>query len=64
MKIIDVPVFNEDGSIKFTSVVNAEEAQTLLQFAINFLANTGMTVQMLTKRVADEEELNNKQLND
>lgn len=56
-------MFNEDGSIKFTQVVNAEEAQVLLQFAINFLANTGMTVQMLAKRTEDEEDYQ-KPLND
>ena len=42
MKIIDVPIFNDDGSIQFTQSVRPEEAQVLLQFAINFLAQTGM----------------------
>lgn len=56
MKIIDVPVFNEDGTVKFTQVITAEEAQALLQFAINFLASTGMSVQMLVKRTKEAEE--------
>jgi hypothetical protein len=47
MKIIDVPVFNEDGTVKFTQVITASEAQVLLQFALNFLAATGMSVRMM-----------------
>ena len=46
MKIIEVPVFNEDGSIKFTSVVSPEESQALLQFALNFLAGAGLAAQI------------------
>ena len=42
MKIIDVPIYNEDGSVQFTQSVRPEEAQALLQFAINFLAQMGM----------------------
>jgi hypothetical protein len=42
MKILEVPVYNEDGSIKFTQQVSPEEAQHLLQFAINFLTAAGM----------------------
>lgn len=42
MKIISVPIYNEDGSVQFTQQVSAEEAQALLQFAINFLAASGM----------------------
>lgn len=44
MKIIDVPVYNKDGSVQFTQSVSPEEAQHLLGFAINFLAATGMHV--------------------
>ena len=47
MKIVEVPVFNDDGSIKFTAQVNPEQAQALLQFAYNFLVATGMTVRTL-----------------
>lgn len=46
MQIIDVPVYNEDGSIQFTQKVSAEEAKELLSFAINFLAATGFHAQM------------------
>jgi hypothetical protein len=42
MKIIEVPIFNEDGSIQIMQKVSPEEAQTLLQFALNFLATTGL----------------------
>lgn len=40
--IIDVPVKNEDGSLKFTQTLNAEQAQVLLQFALNFLTSAGL----------------------
>jgi hypothetical protein len=56
MKVIDVPVFNEDGSVRFTQVITAQEAQALLQFAINFLASTGMSVSMLVKKTAEANE--------
>lgn len=41
MKVINVPKFNNDGSIECTVVVGPEEARELLQFAINFLAGVG-----------------------
>lgn len=46
MKLIEVPVFNDDGSIRFTQEVNPTEAQTLLTFALNFLTSTGLAAQM------------------
>jgi hypothetical protein len=46
MQIIDIPVFNEDGSVQFTQKLSADEAKELLTFAINFLANTGYQVHM------------------
>jgi hypothetical protein len=46
MKILDVPIYNDDGSIKFTQQVSPQEAQALLQFAINFMAATGLNVTM------------------
>ena len=42
MKVIEVPVFNDDGSVKLTQLLSPEEAQSLLQFAINFLTASGM----------------------
>lgn len=39
---IDLPVFNEDGSVKTTLNINEKEAQHLLQFAINFLSAAGL----------------------
>jgi len=53
MKVIEVPVFNEDGSIKLTQLISPEEAQSLLQFAINFLTASGM---MATFAVATKKE--------
>lgn len=54
MKIIEVPVFNEDGSIKFTSVVSPEESQALLQFALNFLAGAGLAARARIQQAEDE----------
>lgn len=65
MKIIETPVFNDDGSIKFVAQVNPEQAQALLQFAYNFLVATGMTVRTLINN-QNEENLtppDNTQLN-
>jgi len=47
MKVIEVPVFNDDGSVKLTQLVSPEEAQSLLQFAINFLTASGMLTALL-----------------
>ncbi len=41
MKIIEVPIFNEDGSIQTTQTYSPEEAQRLLQFAANFMMGVG-----------------------
>jgi hypothetical protein len=46
MKIIETPVYNEDGSVRFTQEVSPQEAQTLLSFALNFLVSTGLAAQM------------------
>jgi len=43
MKMIEVPVFNDDGSVKIVQQVSAQEAQHLLQFAINFLSSLGLS---------------------
>ncbi len=42
MKTLDVPIFNEDGSVQFTATLSPEQAQALLRFAYNFLIATGM----------------------
>ncbi len=57
MKIIDIPIFNQDGSIQFTQQVSPEEAQVLLQFAINFLTQTGVNqyaIPVETERKLDD----------
>jgi hypothetical protein len=54
MKILDVPIYNDDGSIKFTQQVSPQEAQALLQFAINFMAATGLNVTMNDKHTQQE----------
>lgn len=41
MKLIEVPVFNDDGSVQATHVYSPEEAGRLLQFAVNFMLAIG-----------------------
>jgi hypothetical protein len=41
MKIIDVPILNDDGSIQAHIKVGPEEAQKFLEFAVNFMIATG-----------------------
>ena len=41
MKIIEVPVFNEDGSVQTVNKYTPEETQYLLQFAVNYLMSMG-----------------------
>lgn len=53
MKVIEVPVYKEDGSIEATMSVSPEEAQSLLQFAVNFMVATG---QLAMARAASSEE--------
>ena len=54
MKILEVPVFNDDGSIKFTASVTPEQAQALLEFAYNFLVATGMSVRAIVAQRNEE----------
>ena len=56
MKILDVPVFNEDGSLQYHQTLSAQEVQVLLQFALNFLVAAGISTQTLMKQVEDAEE--------
>ncbi len=56
MKIIDVPVYNADGSLQFTQSVSPEEAQALLQFAINFNLAVGMSSGISIGTPDDDEE--------
>jgi hypothetical protein len=46
MKIIDVPLFKEDGSINAMVAISPQEAQVLLAFALNFMAAHGIAVGM------------------
>lgn len=41
MRVIEVPILNDDGSVNIVQQVSAEEAQHLLQFAINFMMAIG-----------------------
>ncbi len=53
MKVIEVPVFNDDGSVKLTQLLSPEEAKTLLQFALNFLAATGLSASLAVVKPED-----------
>ena len=64
MKIIDVPIFDEDGNVEFTQTITADEAQLLLQFAINFLTSTGMSVRMLADQQRQQESKIQAKLDD
>lgn len=41
MKILEIPVFEDDGSVKFTAVLTPEQAKELLSFALNFILGVG-----------------------
>lgn len=58
MKTIDVPVFNEDGSVQFTQVLSEKEVQVLLQFALNFLVATGINVHTFVQGAQEQDEDN------
>ena len=57
MKLIDVPVYNPDGSVKFTAVVQPQEVQVLLQFALNFLTSVGISASELANLKNEDEEV-------
>jgi hypothetical protein len=40
--IIDVPVRNEDGTIRATLTMDEQQMQAILQFGLNFLLATGL----------------------
>ena len=56
MKIIEVPIFNEDGTVKVTTLLSPEEAQHILQFAINFLMSAGMAANYAIQHTDDNEQ--------
>lgn len=58
MKIIEVPIFNDDGSVQTTQTYSAEEAKTLLQFAANFMMGIGNNVIANSKPPQEPHELN------
>jgi hypothetical protein len=43
---IEIPVFNEDGSVKFNAELSSEEAQAVLQFGLNFAIASGLAQQL------------------
>lgn len=59
MKVIEVPIFNDDGSVRVVQVLSAEEVQTILEFACNFLMTAGLAghFAVINRRNAEEEQL-------
>lgn len=45
MKVLDILVENENGSIEVRTEFSAKELQTLLQFAVNMSASIGLGVE-------------------
>lgn len=60
MRVIEVPIYNEDGSVNITQQISPEEAQHLLQFAINFMMAVGASQKVGVVPLDDEP----KELND
>ena len=56
MKIIEVPIFNDDGSVQVTHTIAPEEAQILLQFALNFLTGTGLSLRQIMQKTKEQQE--------
>lgn len=57
MKIIEVPVYNDDGSVLVTHLISPEEAQNMLQLAINILMASGMMRALEKKNETSQMEL-------
>jgi len=62
VKFIEVPKYNDDGSVEALVSVPPEEAQMLLQFAINFMASVGRNTMISV--ATNEEENTPKTFND
>lgn len=43
---IEVPVFNDDGSLSFTASLSENEVKTILQFGLNMAVAMGIASQM------------------
>jgi hypothetical protein len=56
MQIIEVPIYNEDGSVRVVQKLAAEEAQHLLQFALNFLVSSGLAANYAVQKAEEESE--------
>lgn len=59
---VEIPVFNDDGSVKFNAELSPDEAQAILQFGLNFAIASGLAQQLgiqvipVSKEVAEELE--------
>lgn len=60
---LDVPVLNDDGSLKFTATLTADQVQVLLQFAMNLTMAAGLATH-IGIAVPDLDDNLNPKLND
>lgn len=54
--IIDVPVRNEDGSIRATLTMDEQQMQAILQFGLNFLLATGLAASYGVSMPGEEDD--------
>jgi len=50
---LEVPVYNEDGSVSAMMNIPPEQAQMLLQFALNFMAAAGLSATIVSHPLDD-----------
>jgi hypothetical protein len=62
---IDVPVFNEDGSVQYVQTMSPDEAQAVLQFALNFLVTSGLAINyaLVKSNKGDNEQVDPAKMN-
>lgn len=54
---IEVPVFNEDGSLRFNAVLSEPELQAVLQFGLNAAIGSGLAHHLGVLLDDNEDEL-------
>jgi hypothetical protein len=62
MQILDVPVFNEDGTVQFTQTLSPAEAKILLQFGLNYFAALGLHTRIVQASEQEAQVLTPKAL--
>jgi len=54
MKVIEIPKFNEDGSVEAMVSIGPEQAKSLLQFALNVFMAAGSGNVSFTRTTKDD----------